>query len=101
MIWWTGLAPWEFEFPSWKQAASEAIREAEQDKAWRKREEVWEKEKGAREKLMKCAPETQIPENFGCRIHPKPKTLPSRNHAPDSCPSGTLNPLPGPKPYWP
>mmetsp|Transcript_68306 Transcript_68306/g.163039 ORF Transcript_68306/g.163039 Transcript_68306/m.163039 type:complete len:486 (+) Transcript_68306:147-1604(+) len=35
------------------EAASEAIREAEQDKAWRKREEVWEKEKGAREKLMK------------------------------------------------
>jgi len=35
------------------EAASEAIRQAEQDKAWRKREEVWEKEKAAREKLMK------------------------------------------------
>mmetsp|Transcript_54385 Transcript_54385/g.127132 ORF Transcript_54385/g.127132 Transcript_54385/m.127132 type:complete len:486 (-) Transcript_54385:69-1526(-) len=34
------------------EAASEAIRQAEQDKAWRKREEVWEKEKAAREKLM-------------------------------------------------
>ena len=35
------------------EAASEAIRQAEQDKAWRKREEVWEKEKAARDKLMK------------------------------------------------
>jgi len=35
------------------EAASEAIRQAEQDKTWRKREEVWEKEKAAREKLMK------------------------------------------------
>eukprot|EP00286_Rhodomonas_abbreviata_P026644 CAMPEP_0181313358 /NCGR_PEP_ID=MMETSP1101-20121128/14205_1 /TAXON_ID=46948 /ORGANISM="Rhodomonas abbreviata, Strain Caron Lab Isolate" /LENGTH=487 /DNA_ID=CAMNT_0023420305 /DNA_START=135 /DNA_END=1598 /DNA_ORIENTATION=- len=35
------------------EAASEAIRHAEQDKAWRKREEVWEKEKAARDKLMK------------------------------------------------
>mmetsp|Transcript_18259 Transcript_18259/g.28345 ORF Transcript_18259/g.28345 Transcript_18259/m.28345 type:complete len:223 (-) Transcript_18259:134-802(-) len=35
------------------EAASEAIRQAEQDKAWRKREEVWEKERAAREKLMK------------------------------------------------
>ena len=34
------------------EAASEAIRQAEQDKAWRKREETWEKEKAAREKLM-------------------------------------------------
>lgn len=35
------------------EAASEAIRTAEQDKAWRKREEVWEKERAARERLMK------------------------------------------------
>ena len=35
------------------EAASEAIRQAEQDKAWRKREEVWEQERAAREKLMK------------------------------------------------
>lgn len=35
------------------EAASEAIRQAEQDKAWRKREEVWEQEKASREKLMK------------------------------------------------
>uniref|UniRef100_A0A6U6CNL8 Cilia- and flagella-associated protein 53 n=1 Tax=Guillardia theta TaxID=55529 RepID=A0A6U6CNL8_GUITH len=35
------------------EAASEAIRKAEQEKAWRKREEVWEKERAAREKLMK------------------------------------------------
>mmetsp|Transcript_22655 Transcript_22655/g.55923 ORF Transcript_22655/g.55923 Transcript_22655/m.55923 type:complete len:487 (-) Transcript_22655:44-1504(-) len=35
------------------EAASEAIRKAEQDKAWRKREEVWEKERAARERLMK------------------------------------------------
>ena len=34
------------------EAASEAIRKAEQDKAWRKREEVWEQERAAREKLM-------------------------------------------------
>jgi len=34
------------------EAASEAIRKAEQDKAWRKREEVWEQEKAARDKLM-------------------------------------------------
>ena len=34
------------------EAASEAIRQAEQDKTWRKREEVWEKEKAARQRLM-------------------------------------------------
>ena len=33
--------------------SDEAMRQAEQDKTWREREEGWEKEKAAREKLMK------------------------------------------------
>mmetsp|Transcript_88864 Transcript_88864/g.236668 ORF Transcript_88864/g.236668 Transcript_88864/m.236668 type:complete len:385 (-) Transcript_88864:503-1657(-) len=34
------------------EAASEAIRQAEQEKAWRKREEVWERDRAMRAKLM-------------------------------------------------